>query len=102
MLLFSIRHPVNRFVVPTVEEGHKDNMNYTFLVLICLAVSTNPNIHQSKTMKNVSNYLMGLLLLALFSCAPQGDPTDFTIDFEKYTLSNTKHNTQRHIKLWVG
>jgi zinc protease len=39
-------------------------------------------------MKNLSNYLVGLLLVALCSCAPQGDPTDFSIDFEKYTLSN--------------
>ena len=32
--------------------------------------------------------LVGLLLLMLVSCTPTGNQTDFSIDFEKYTLAN--------------
>ena len=39
-------------------------------------------------MKNKLFHLVGLLLLILVSCTPKGNQTDFSIDYEKYTLDN--------------
>ena len=39
-------------------------------------------------MKNKAFYLSGLLLLILASCSQTGDQTDFSVDYEKYTLEN--------------
>ena len=39
-------------------------------------------------MKTKLFYVLGLLLLMLVSCTPTGDKTDFSIDYEKYTLEN--------------
>jgi zinc protease len=39
-------------------------------------------------MKTFAFYLVGFLFLILVSCTPAGDQTDFSIDFEKYTLAN--------------
>jgi len=41
-----------------------------------------------RTMKNNSLFLSGLLILMLVSCKSTGDQTDFSIDYDKYTLEN--------------
>ena len=39
-------------------------------------------------MKKITIYALGILLLMLISCASSGEKTDFSIDYEKYTLAN--------------
>jgi zinc protease len=39
-------------------------------------------------MKKITIYAVGILLLMLISCTPRGEKTDFSIDYEKYTLEN--------------
>ncbi len=39
-------------------------------------------------MKNTMYYVLGLMLLLLASCTSTGEKTDFSIDYEKYTLAN--------------
>lgn len=39
-------------------------------------------------MKKFTIYAIGILVLMLVSCTSTGDKTDFSIDFEKYTLEN--------------
>ena len=39
-------------------------------------------------MKKFAIYAIGILVLMLVSCTSTGNKTDFSIDFEKYTLKN--------------
>ena len=39
-------------------------------------------------MKKFTIYALGILSLMLVSCTPSGEKTDFSIDYEKYTLEN--------------
>ena len=39
-------------------------------------------------MKKFTIYAIGILFLMLVSCTPSEEKTDFSIDYEKYTLDN--------------
>lgn len=41
-----------------------------------------------RSIKNISFYLLGTMLVLLVSCTSNGEKTSFSIDFEKYTLEN--------------